>query len=80
MVYQDAVLGPLLWERLLRRRWKSYLQTIKTAKEFAVHTPTSEMQAEINGRQEELHKWEEAKQVSFDTAKESKHNLALHGG
>ena len=90
MVYQGTVLGPPLWniyyaDAALAVNLHGFLEIIfaddlNSFKDFGVQTPNSELQAEMDQCQQELHKWGNANQVSFDPAKESKHILALHGG
>ena len=90
MVYQGTVLGPPLWniyyaDAAMAVNIIGFLEIVfaddlNCFKDFGIHIPNSELHVEMHHCQSELHRWGKANQVSFDTAKQSKHILALRGG
>ena len=85
MVYQGTVLGPQLWNLFFADAADAIREFLFEEVIFADDlnafriipgtTPNETAMEAIDKVQQELHKWGEANQVSFDASKESKHIL-----
>ena len=82
MVYQDTVLGPLLWNLffadaqslVLSRHFDSivYADDLNVYKSFANDVANDSIFTELDDMQSYLHSWSSANFISFDGIKESK--------
>ena len=87
MLFQGTVWGPNLWNAFFNDACVAiqellfseivYADDLNAFREFASTVDNSEIQANMDKCQVELHAWGKANQVQFDAGKESKHVLSL---
>jgi hypothetical protein len=87
MVFQGTVSGPDLWNLFFEDARQAIMECffrevifaddLNAYRIFSSITDNATIKNSLHNVQDELHKWGEANQVSFDSAKESQHVVSL---